>query len=118
MRAGAALRLDNTLSALADPTRRKVVDLLRSRPRRAGELAAEFDVSAPAISRHLRVLRTRGLIEEEHSESDARVRVYRLRPEPFRDLHEWLDEVEAFWTDQLGAFKAHAEQRGKKGRRS
>ncbi len=102
--------LDATLSALADPTRRQVVDLLRDGPRRAGELAATFDVSAPAISRHLRVLRTRGLIEEEPSPHDARLRVYRLRRQPFQDLHSWLDQVEAFWGEQLESFKAVAER--------
>ena len=113
-----ARALDRTLSALADPTRRQVVDLLRERPRRAGELAAAFDVSAPAISRHLRVLRTRGLIEEEPSPQDARLRVYRLRPEPFRDLQGWLEEVEGFWSEQLESFKAAAESRaGKRTRR-
>lgn len=110
MRQSTAVDLDRTLAALADPTRRKVVDLLRTRPRRAGELARAFRVSPPAMSRHLRVLRTRGLIEEEQQDDDARVRVYRLRPEAFRDLHSWLEEVESFWTDQLGAFKAHAER--------
>ena len=108
--------VDATLAALADPTRRRVIDLLRTRPRRAGELASHFDVSAPAMSRHLRVLRTRGLVEEERQEGDARVRVYRLRPGPFRDLQVWLSEVEVFWVDPLGAFKAHAE-RPRKGRR-
>jgi DNA-binding transcriptional ArsR family regulator len=117
MPAAAAQRLDDTLSALADPTRRRVVDLLRERPRRAGELADAFRVSPPAMSRHLRVLRTRGLIEEERGGDDARVRVYRLRPEPFRDLQAWLSEVESFWSGQLGAFKAHAERkaRGRRG---
>ena len=110
MNQATARRLDDTLSALADPTRRRVVDLLRKRPRRAGELAAAFKVSAPAMSRHLRVLRTRGLVEEERVEDDARVRVYRLRKEPFRDLQAWLAEVETFWADQLRAFKAHAER--------
>lgn len=113
-----AKRLDGTLTALADPTRRRVVDLLRRRPRRAGELADAFGMSAPAMSRHLRVLRTRGLVEEERTEGDARVRVYRLRPEPFHELQTWLREVESFWTDQLGSFKAHAERRRTpKGRR-
>lgn len=101
--------LDRTFAALADPTRRRVVELLRQRPRRAGELAAAFRVSAPAMSRHLRVLRRRGLVEEERVDEDARVRVYRLRRERFRQLQEWLGEVETFWTDQLDAFKAHAE---------
>jgi DNA-binding transcriptional ArsR family regulator len=107
--------LDATLAALADPTRRHVVELLRERPRRAGELAAASQMSGPAMSKHLRVLRASGLVEvgaplvgaHDH---DARVRVYRLRPEPFVALQEWLDQVQMFWTDQLGAFKAHAER--------
>jgi len=116
-RRGGRLAVDETLAALADPTRRRVVDLLRQRPRRAGELASAFRVSPPAMSRHLRVLRMRGLVEEARSEDDARVRVYRLRPERFRQLSAWLQEVEAFWTDQLAAFKAHAERdRGRDGR--
>ena len=110
-----AAHLDGTLAALADPTRRRVVDLLRKRPHRAGELARAFRVSPPAMSRHLRVLRTRGLVEEDRVENDARVRVYRLRPEPFHELQNWLHELEAFWADQLGAFKARAE-RTRKGR--
>jgi DNA-binding transcriptional ArsR family regulator len=116
--AQAARNLDDTLSALADPTRRRVVELLRERPRRAGELSDAFRMSPPAMSRHLRVLRMRGLVEEERGAPDAdlRVRVYRLRPEPFRELQAWLAQVESFWSDQLGAFKAHAE-RGRRGRR-
>ena len=81
-----AASLDATISALADPTRRRVVELLGARPHRAGELASHFGVSAPAISRHLRVLRTRGLVEEQRDEADARARLYRLRPTPFREL--------------------------------
>lgn len=108
--------LDATLAALADPTRRRVVDLLRKRPRRAGELVAAFDVSAPAMSRHLRVLRTRGLVEEQRAADDARARVYRLRPERFDELQTWLGEVESFWTDQLDAFKRHTETRAKRRR--
>ena len=109
-----ATHLDNTLSALADPTRRRVVDMLRKRPHRAGDLARASRVSAPAMSRHLRVLRRTGLIEEERNLEDARLRVYRLRPQPFRDLQSWLREVESFWTDQLGSFKAHAERKAKR----
>ena len=107
---GAAEKLDETFVALADPTRRKVIELLRKKPQRAGDLAAAFDMVPPAMSRHLRVLRTSGLVEEGGLPEDARVRVYRLRAEPFAELRGWLDEIEAFWTDQLGAFKAHAEQ--------
>jgi DNA-binding transcriptional ArsR family regulator len=101
--------IDATLAALAEPTRRHMVEMLRERPRRAGELAAAFDQSAPAISKHLRVLRTSGLIEEERVEHDARVRIYRLRPEPFADLQAWLERVQSFWAEQLDAFKDYAE---------
>ena len=111
--------VDATLSALADPTRRAVIDLLRRTPRRAGELASLLEVSPPALSRHLRLLRAQGLVQEESHEQDARVRMYCLRPEPFQELREWLDEVERFWSSQLGAFKRHAERtrKPKKGRR-
>lgn len=102
--------IEATLAALADPTRRRIVELLRQRPHRAGELVAEFEVSAPAVSRHLRVLRRSGLVREESLPDDARVRVYELRPEPLAALQAWLDQVQAFWTDQLGAFKEHAER--------
>jgi DNA-binding transcriptional ArsR family regulator len=103
--------LDGTFAALADPTRRRVIDLLRSGPLRAGELASAVDMTPPAMSRHLRVLRTSGLVEEEGSADDARVRIYRLRREPFAELHGWLDEVESFWLIQLRAFRAHAERK-------
>jgi DNA-binding transcriptional ArsR family regulator len=103
-----AKQLDTTFAALADPTRRRVVDLLRDRPRRAGELAAAARTSAPAMSRHLRVLRASGLVEAELLEEDARARVYRLRPERLRALQVWLD---TFWGSQLDAFKAHVERR-------
>ncbi|ASU83287.1 ArsR family transcriptional regulator [Nocardiopsis gilva YIM 90087] len=107
--------VDATLTALADPTRRRIVELLRDRPRRAGELAAAFDASAPAISRHLRMLRRSGLVVEHPTKDDARVRVYRLRQEPFTGLQAWLDQVQAFWADQLGAFKEHAERDTERG---
>lgn len=103
--------LDGTLTALADPTRRRVVELLRDRPRRAGELAVATGASPPALSRHLRVLRTTGLVEVELGEADARQRVYRLRPEPFTALQAWLDQVHAFWGEQLSSFEAHARRR-------
>jgi len=102
--------LDATLGALADPARRGVVELLRKKPRRAGELAHALSLSAPNMSRHLRILRRSGLVEEGGIDDDARVRVYRLRAEPFRALRDWLTEVEAFWGAELASFKAHAEK--------
>jgi DNA-binding transcriptional ArsR family regulator len=107
--------LDRTLAALADPTRRRVIDLLRKRPRRAGDLAAASGMSPPAMSRHLRVLRKTGLVEEDELEGDARVRVYRLRRSPFSALRHWLDDVEEFWSGQLESFRVHAERRGRRG---
>jgi len=108
--------LDTTLIALADPTRRQVVNLLRQAPRTAGDLALASDMSAPAMSRHLRVLRQSKLVEESGVDYDARLRIYRLRREPFAELQAWLAEIEAFWTDELRAFKRHAE-RGRKGQK-
>jgi DNA-binding transcriptional ArsR family regulator len=103
--------LDRTLAALADPARRGAVDLLRVRQRRAGELAVSLGLSAPAMSRHLRVLKETGLVEEAYGADarDARVRVYRLKPEPFDALRAWVADVERFWTLELAAFKRHAE---------
>ena len=112
----AAGRLDQTLAALADPHRRQVVELLRERPRRAGELAAAAGLTPPAMSRHLKTLRQSGLVEvagpveESHPEFDARVRVYQLRAEPMMDLLRWLEQTERMWSAQLSAFKAHLEQ--------
>lgn len=105
-----AFVIDRTLAALADPVRRQVVDLLRERPHRAGELAAATGLSAPSMSRHLRALRANGLVEESHPEFDARVRIYRLRGEPMVHLKAWLDETEQLWAAQLTAFKAHLEK--------
>lgn len=101
--------VDQTLEALADPTRRAVVHLLSEGPRHAGGLAQALSLSAPAMSRHLRVLRRAGLVEERAHEDDARVRVYRLRTEPLQELRGWVDEVSAFWGEQLEAFRLHAE---------
>lgn len=102
--------IDRTLAALADPTRRRVVDLLRTGERRAGDLADELGMSPPAMSRHLRILRTNGLVEESHGGDDARVRMYRLRQRPFSQMREWVEEVERFWAGELAAFKQHAER--------
>jgi DNA-binding transcriptional ArsR family regulator len=86
------------------------VRLLAERPRAAGELARELELTAPAMSRHLRTLKQSGLVEESHPEFDARVRIYALRPEPMVHLLRWLEEAERLWTAQLAAFKAHIEK--------
>lgn len=112
--------LPETFSALGDPTRFLVVDLLRKQDFSASELAAHCSMSAPAMSRHLRVLRKRGLVEvvqTQRTESDARLRVYRLRPEPFLSVKEWADSMQAFWNSQLASFKAYAEGKHSKHRK-
>ena len=78
-------------------------------PRRAGQLAAATGSSAPAMSRHLRILLSAGLIADERVPDDARLRVFRLRPEPVVAVQAWLDQVQAHWREQLGAFKKHVE---------
>ena len=103
--------VDDTLSALSDPTRRAVVDLLRKKPLRAGEIAGQLGVTPPALSRHLRVLRRAGLIVDDEPEHDARIRLYRLNPKAFSSLKAWLGEVEGFWDGQLESLKRHAERR-------
>jgi DNA-binding transcriptional ArsR family regulator len=110
------LPVDDALAALADPTRRAVVELLRQRPHRAGELAAALAMSAPALSRHLRQLRQSGLIVDDEPAEDARVRLYRLQPEGFSTLEAWVDGVRSMWTEQLAAFKAHVEKKAQKAR--
>jgi DNA-binding transcriptional ArsR family regulator len=102
--------LDRTLSALADPHRRRVVDLLRERPRRAGELAEATRLSFPAMSRHLKMMRASGLVAEERDGLDSRVRIYRLRPEPMDDLKAWLSRTEEMWVRQLRALKTHVQK--------
>jgi DNA-binding transcriptional ArsR family regulator len=101
--------VDRTLTALADPTRRAVVDLLSAQPRRAGELADMLDISRPALSRHLRILRDGGLVDTGEVRDDARIRLYRLQPAAMASLRDWLAEVENFWGEQLASFKAFAE---------
>ncbi len=93
--------LADTFAALSDSTRMVVIGLLSQEPRRAGELAASLDMSPAAMSRHLRILRRSGLIVEEGIAADARVRIYRLRKEPFDQMQRWLVEVRQFWTGQL-----------------
>ncbi len=89
-------------SAIADPTRRAILDALRRRERSAGEIAALFPVSRPAISRHLRVLRGAGLIRERR---ESRSRIYRLEPGPLREVERWLDRYRVVWGARLQQLK-------------
>jgi DNA-binding transcriptional ArsR family regulator len=106
-----ATELAPVLTALADPTRRRVVQLLSEGPRRAGELAAAAGTSAPTMSRHLRVLLQAGIVTDERPADDARARVFWLRPESIAPVRDWLDELQAASEEQLASFKRHVEGR-------
>jgi DNA-binding transcriptional ArsR family regulator len=101
---------NDLFSVLADPTRRRVLELLSDRPRRAGELAAAAGTSAPVMSRHLRILLETGFVADERVADDARARVFRLRREPIGDVQAWLDQLQAQWKEQLASFKRHVER--------
>jgi len=105
--------VDATLSALADPARRGVIDLLLRKPRRASDLAHALKLSRPAMSRHLKVLRDVGIVEPANDDADLRARVYRLKLDALADLRDWLAEIDRFWTSELSAFKQHAERQKK-----
>jgi DNA-binding transcriptional ArsR family regulator len=103
--------VEGFFQALADPTRRRVIELLGDRERRAGELAEAAGTSAPVMSRHLRILLEAGFVADERVPGDARLRVFRLRPEPMLALQAWLDQLQAHWNEQLGAFKRYVEEK-------
>ena len=102
------------LAALADPTRRALVDLLARNEWAAGELAARFPVSRPAISRHLRVLREAGLVR---TRTEGKRRLYALDPRPLRDLDEWLEPYRDLWSQRLDALDTEI-ARGRRARTS
>jgi|HubBroStandDraft_6_1064221.scaffolds.fasta_scaffold181576_4 DNA-binding transcriptional ArsR family regulator len=95
-----------TFQALADPTRRAVLDLLRRGSQPAGEIAQAFPVSRPAISKHLRLLRRAHLVREHR---EGRHRVYQLNPEPLRAVDSWLDQYRNFWNMSLTNLKTFVE---------
>lgn len=100
------------MHALADESRRTMLEMLRSKPATAGELADALPIARPGVSRHLRVLREAGLVEVEHQ---AQFRIYRLRPEPLAELDIWLERYRAVWEQRMHAL--HTEiARGKRRR--
>jgi len=101
-----ATMTEATFQALADPTRRAVLDLLRRGSQPAGEIAQAFPVSRPAISKHLRLLRRAHLVREHR---EGRHRVYQLNPEPLRAVDSWLDQYRNFWNMSLTNLKTFVE---------
>ncbi|HJR25628.1 MAG TPA: metalloregulator ArsR/SmtB family transcription factor [Acidimicrobiales bacterium] len=89
---------------LAEPNRRRILDLLRDGERPVGDLVEGLSVSQPAVSKHLRVLRDAGFVEVR---SEAQRRLYRLRPEPLREIDEWLTPYRVMWAQSLDALAAH-----------
>jgi DNA-binding transcriptional ArsR family regulator len=99
---------DAVFEALADPTRRRILELVASGERTAGELAAEFATSRPAVSRHLRVLRDAGLVAWR---GEAQRRLYRLDAAPLADAGAWIERTRDDWAHRLDAFEQHLDER-------
>ena len=97
---------ESAFSALADPTRRAVLDLLRQGSQPAGRIAQSFPVSRPAVSKHLRLLRRAHLVQEERQ---GRQRLYRLNPGPLRAVDSWLSHYRCFWQASLTSLKTFVE---------
>ncbi|HEU5078810.1 MAG TPA: metalloregulator ArsR/SmtB family transcription factor [Opitutaceae bacterium] len=91
-----------SLAAIADPTRRRIIELLAERDRTAGELVQQFDMSAPAISQHLKVLRDAGLIT---TRAEGQTRIQSLDPAGFDELEAWLNRTRKFWSRRLDALE-------------
>ena len=93
-----------TFDALAEPSRRRILDLLRERERPVGELVQLLAASQPSVSKHLRVLRDAGLVEVR---VDAQRRLYRVRPEPLREVARWLEPYRMLWESRLDQLEHH-----------
>lgn len=92
----------DVFGALANPVRRSILQMLRDRPRAAGEIADAFDLRRPAVSEHLQVLRNAGLVTEE---ARGRQRIYHLRPEALDEVGEWLRPFEQYWRERMRALR-------------
>lgn len=95
------------LEAIAEPTRRRILDAIRGGERSVGDLVERVGMHQPGVSRHLRVLREAGLVAVRR---DAQRRLYRLRPEPFKELDEWLEPYRAELSGRLDALERHLER--------
>jgi DNA-binding transcriptional ArsR family regulator len=94
----------STFDVLAEPTRRRILDLLIETEQPVGDLVATLDISQPGVSKHLRVLREAGLVE---ARTDAQRRIYRVRPEPFVEIDAWLEPFRRLWGGTLDALERH-----------
>jgi DNA-binding transcriptional ArsR family regulator len=99
--------MTGAFAALAEPNRRRIVELLHERERPVGELVDALSVSQPAVSKHLRVLREAGVVEVR---ADAQRRLYRVRPEPLREIDAWLEPYRELWTRGLDRLERHLDE--------
>jgi DNA-binding transcriptional ArsR family regulator len=97
----------NVLEAIAEPTRRRILDAVREGERSVGDLVEIVGMHQPGVSRHLKVLRDVGLVE---ARPDAQRRLYRLRPEPLQELDAWLEPYREQWSAHLDALERHLER--------
>jgi len=97
-----------TFAVLAEPSRRRILDLLRERERSVGELVGDLRLSQPGVSKHLRVLREAGLVEVR---VEAQRRLYKLRPEPLAEIDTWLEPYRRFWSGRLDALETHLDRK-------
>jgi len=97
----------NVFHAISDPTRRALIDLLADREQPVNSLCGKFDMTQPAISQHLKVLRTAGLVDERR---DGRQRIYRLNPGPLKEIADWVNRYEQFWEKKLDALAVFLEK--------
>src|SRR2546425_13188118 len=105
------MAVGTTFEVMAEPNRRRILDLLVEHERSVGDLVRSLRVSQPAVSKHLRVLREVGLVE---SRIDAQRRVYRMRSQPLRELDAWLEPYRAMWTRSLDALERHLDEADKR----
>ena len=99
--------MTSTFDVLAEPTRRRILDLLMRDEQPVGDLVATLSISQPGVSKHLRVLREAGLVE---ARTDAQRRIYRVRPEPLAEIDEWLAPYRRLWCSRLDALERHLDE--------
>jgi DNA-binding transcriptional ArsR family regulator len=102
------MAMPSTFDALAEPTRRRILDLLIESEQPVGDLVASLSLSQPGVSKHLRVLREAGLVE---ARTDAQRRIYRVRPEPLAEIDAWLAPYRRLWASKLDALERHLDDR-------
>jgi DNA-binding transcriptional ArsR family regulator len=103
--------VESAFTIVAEPNRRAILGLLLTQERSVGEIEEELRLSQPSVSKHLRVLKDAGFVE---SRIEAQRRLYRLRPEPLKELDDWLIPYRRFWTKHIDALERHLERKAKK----